>query len=895
MNGDYLPNATLEAPVKTLWFEFLLQPALLEQHLRCENPDPSAIDLIIQFLSNAYNSPSPVNNTCSDESESLQLSQLLTFSQNGVSQKKDESLIETKKSIAIKLLAIKAAAFLEWDVSVFENRLPLTMQDCLLNEAIKFCEKHNAPDSCKLFLRVIYFRWILRCVLRFSYPSRGPKGSAVPFLLQQHMDPLYVSHEAIDQLMKKLLEQISTSVNDLEKVASDYRKDRNLKISRPDISSFGLCSENVEGYNWENSVTLESGAFMDELFYDLGRWFFCKIEDYRKANEYFEQVTLTRREDFKFLDGYLTATRSLINEEIIYDDQSEFDVVEVVHLTLKKITQGETDDISIFDKIENYKELGSLIIEFYNQQSEDVCKRRLKRFTIYLANRITSLKEFLMDSEFGIQEKQKTYVHTDVEMFEEGEIEEVFVEDEAREQALALLESTDPEMIQNIATRLPKSSMLASYYWELPPMQKTLIQNLPLSQQDKCYFVLVKAAQLRAAKLFFESRTLYVSLLEDFQASLPLLAEVIKWELLRTDLENHFNQTDVDERRINDFVEKSVSTLKSSEQALLEFPELTELCCLFLTSYSNALKEFSNSNVGIVRMFSLLNILSSDGCSPSSSLRAKEFFELILNSFMNQKKIQHPINILQLNPTNVINCMTKLKNSFMMSIVLFCVAKIHNLIRDNSCLEISIPAPFAPLWPSVVGSSIANLNSGLVSNCLNILLADFLKQKPNELKWLKCKAELAAVEGDHYEALKYFINHLMISTKYFTLFSKNYCDEEPIIQRMIQSSVKLNCHTQAAALCQVTREPNYALAFKALSERTCFDSCDDVYDYIWDITMLEYLVSLHSRRGEIERKTKTIQLIGHLELNSNNNEEILLEASNVRRGQLFRMLLRKYL
>ena len=93
----------------------------------------------------------------------------------------------------------------------------------------------------------------------------------------------------------------------------------------------------------------------------------------------------------------------------------------------------------------------------------------------------------------------------------------------------------------------------------------------------------------------------------------------------------------------------------------------------------------------------------------------------------------------------------------------------------------------------------------------------------------------------------------------------------------------------------MTAKPNYKLATQALSERVCFDSCEHLYECIWDITLLEYLVSMHTKRGELDRKTLALHLIGQLELNQNNNPDILANAATVRKAKFFRIISKKYL
>lgn len=157
------------------------------------------------------------------------------------------------------------------------------------------------------------------------------------------------------------------------------------------------------------------------------------------------------------------------------------------------------------------------------------------------------------------------------------------------------------------------------------------------------------------------------------------------------------------------------------------------------------------------------------------------------------------------------------------------------------------------------------------------------------------KGDAFMTQGDFKQAMGCFVGSLMLMTDYFRIFSKGYVDEEPYITRMIQCSISLSCFTQAVALCQMSRNLNYTIAFKQLNERVCNDCCDDIYECIWNVTLLEYIINLHSKRGEVERRTKVIHLIGQLELNENNPEEILREAEHVRRGKFFKIMSNKYL
>lgn len=74
----------------------------------------------------------------------------------------------------------------------------------------------------------------------------------------------------------------------------------------------------------------------------------------------------------------------------------------------------------------------------------------------------------------------------------------------------------------------------------------------------------------------------------------------------------------------------------------------------------------------------------------------------------------------------------------------------------------------------------------------------------------------------------------------------------------------LYCCLKAAVLCQFLEEVDYTTAFKSLGDiksSTCSDAMDSFYSCIWDTTILEYLVYLHTKRGEHHRKQQAVSII----------------------------------
>ncbi|GLH16924.1 Integrator complex subunit 8 [Gryllus bimaculatus] len=151
----------------------------------------------------------------------------------------------------------------------------------------------------------------------------------------------------------------------------------------------------------------------------------------------------------------------------------------------------------------------------------------------------------------------------------------------------------------------------------------------------------------------------------------------------------------------------------------------------------------------------------------------------------------------------------------------------------------------------------------------------------------------------HYAAsLKCYLEVAVLVSDFFSQPLPRGVMDDHVYRRMIKCCTNLQCHTQAAVLCQFLEEIDYSTAFKSLGDSKSSGSCDAMdayYNCIWDTTILEYLVHLHSKRGETHRKQQAIKVIGLLELNASNNEEIQREAANVRKARFMRAMARQYL
>ena len=112
---------------------------------------------------------------------------------------------------------------------------------------------------------------------------------------------------------------------------------------------------------------------------------------------------------------------------------------------------------------------------------------------------------------------------------------------------------------------------------------------------------------------------------------------------------------------------------------------------------------------------------------------------------------------------------------------------------------------------------------------------------------------------------------------------------------MIRCTSELGHYAESVVLCQFLSNVDYVTAFKALEERNCFVGIENLYEYLWDMKILEYAVSVHNKKGDTVNKKKALETISQLQMNTANNEEILRQAQAARRSAFLRFMATNYL
>jgi integrator complex subunit 8 len=126
--------------------------------------------------------------------------------------------------------------------------------------------------------------------------------------------------------------------------------------------------------------------------------------------------------------------------------------------------------------------------------------------------------------------------------------------------------------------------------------------------------------------------------------------------------------------------------------------------------------------------------------------------------------------------------------------------------------------------------------------------------------------------------LKNYLEACIAVSGYFSRPVPRFEIDDQVYKRMIKCCSQLQCHTQVdfifapstfesfsnlfqvAVLCQFLEEVDYGIAFKSLQEKNCADAMDAYYNCIWDVTILEFLVCLHYKRGEQDRRQHAVRI-----------------------------------
>ncbi|NXS00454.1 INT8 protein, partial [Oxylabes madagascariensis] len=950
-------------PPQTSWFEFVLEESLLEQHLQKPSPDPPPVQLIVQFLEQA--SKPSVNE------------------QNQVQPPPDN-----KRNHILKLLALKVAAHLKWDLDVLEKSLSVPVLNMLLNELLCISKvppgtKHVDVDLSSLppttaMAILLYNRWAIRTIVQSSFPVKQVKPGPPQLNVMNHIQQ---EKELTENILKVLKEQAADSILVLEG-ALKLNKDlyvhtirtldllamepgmvngetesstAGLKISAEEIQCqvahisdvtstfqngssslhFTIDEERLAGYCQACEVLTSSSDDASQQATP-----YSKIHSCMKSGKYQDIVKI-------FLEDNLTLSlpeqfRQSVLRELFQKAQQGNDALDEVCFkvcvcnTICDVLQGRIIDIQFCqlflkpskEKIDFLLEVcsGSINLE---SASEEL-KRRMAAFLKYFVFMISSHELFIKlleddERKLLIDQMRKRSPRINLCTKPVTSFYDIPASVNIGQLEHQLILSVDPWRIRQILIELHGMTSERQFWtisnkWEVPNVYGNVILGIKDSlTRDLVYILMAKGLHCCAIKDFVHAKQLFAACLELVTEFSPKLRQVMLNEMLLLDIYSHEAGAGASgERPPSDLISRHHFTTLFSQKVkqiipfLLDIPlrqVIAEECVAFLLNWCE--NEYLTMQVPLplvqtnpyVKLGQLLAATCKELPGPKESRRtAKDLWEVVVQicSVSNQHKrgndgrvslIKHRESTLGIMYSFISSWeyfIFPLQEPLVLTTILSLFVKLHN-VR----VSIYHQTEHISIWPS----SIPNLQSvdfEAVAITVKELVSYALTINANNHFWLIIQADIYFATNQYSAALHYYLQAGAVCSDFFNKMVPPDVYTDQVIKRMIKCCSLLNCHTQVAILCQFLREVDYKTAFKALQEQNSHDAMDSYYEYIWDVTILEYLTYLHHKRGETDKRQIAIKAIGQTELNASNPEEVLQLAAQRRKKKFLQAMAKLY-
>uniref|UniRef100_A0A673APH4 INTS8 TPR repeats domain-containing protein n=1 Tax=Sphaeramia orbicularis TaxID=375764 RepID=A0A673APH4_9TELE len=947
-------------PLQTSWFEFLLDGSLLEKHLQKSNPDPTPVQLIIQFLEQA--SKPSVNE------------------QNQVQPPADN-----RRNRTLKLLALKVAAHMKWDLDVLEKGLTIPVLNMLLNELL--CVSKVPPGVKHVDLDL----------------STLPPTTAMGTTKHTNVtsaDIVQQEKEMTENILTVLKEQAADSISVLEG-ALQLKKDfyvhtlRTLDLLAADAAANGETESSTAG------LCISADELHCQVHYDLGGIFFqqgyftCLYGSLFLLNVCQLDSTIHVHLDEKRLAGYWNACKALTGDCDPSDSQTlPYDqinsliracnyqaVIEafikdnvsrslpnhfrrsVLREFLYKVQQGESglDEVchkicvcnAIRDALEGEilsvrfqqlllkpsKRIVDFILEVCTRSLEKDCPPETSRRN--MANFMKTLCE-------SLEELSLVFMVSSHKLFMEllkEEERKVLVEQMRKRSATInlsakplpsfydipasasvnigqleqqLILSLEPRRIRQILIELhgmaERPFWRVNSKWEVPSDYINVILSIKDNlTKDLVYILMAKGLHCISIKDFGHARQLFSACLELVTEFSPKLRQVMLNEMLLLEVRAHETMAaeGSKERPPPDLVSRVRGYLEMRIHDLPLRQVVGEECVAFMLNWREndyltlQVPPSLVMNNPYIKLGQLLASTCKELPGPKESRRtAKELWDVVVQicsvSIQHKRNNDGRVGLIKQRESSMgilhrylkfITFIKKLREPLVLTTLISLFVRLHSIVRDDIVNEVT--AEHLSIWPSSL-PNIQAVDVEAVAVTVKELVSYALTLNPNNQSWLITQADIYFVTNQYSAALNLYLQAGAVCSDFFTKAVPPDVYTDQVLKRMIKCCSMMNCHTQVAVLCQFLREVDYMTAFKALQEQNSHDAMDSFYDYIWDVTILEYLTHIHHKRGETEKRQIAVKAIGQTELNTSNPEEVLQLAAQKRKKRFLQAMAKLY-
>uniref|UniRef100_A0A8C2XCS7 Integrator complex subunit 8 n=1 Tax=Cyclopterus lumpus TaxID=8103 RepID=A0A8C2XCS7_CYCLU len=904
-------------PLQTSWFEFLLDGSLLEKHLQKSYPDPLPVQLIIQFLEQA--SKPSVNE------------------QNQVQPPADN-----RRNRTLKLLALEVAAHMKWDLDALEKGLTIPVLNMLLNELLCVSKvppgvKHvdlelsTLPPTTAMAV-IIYNRWAIRTIVLSSFPEKqtkpGPHQMNMLSIVQQEK-------EMTENILTVLKEQATDSISVLEG-ALQLKKDfyvhtlRTLDLLAADAAPNGETESSTAGLRISADELhcqvdllvllthdpilacndLSPFFFHAYLFYFILHLIRAHSYQVRAVIESFIKDNVCRSLPNNF-------RRSVLREFLYKVHQGESSLDEVCYKlcvcnAVRDALEGEVLSVRFQQLLlKPSKRMVDFILEvLLSSCVSKKCLRHLRFLTLcetleelpllFMVSSHKLFMELLKEEERKVLVEQLRKRSTTINLsakplpsFYDIPASASVSIGQLEQQLILLLE---PRRIRQILIELhgiaERPFWRVNSKWEVPPDYIHVILGIKDNlTKDLVYILMAKGLHCISIKDFAHARQLFSACLELVTEFSPKLRQVMLNEMLLLEVRAHeaMAAEGCKERPPPDLVSRVRGYLEmrihgesvGTPRSYLPLRQVVgEECVAFMLNWREndyltlQVPPSLVMNNPYIKLGQLLASTCKELPGPKECRRtAKELWDVVVQ--ICSVSIQHKRN-----------------HDGRVGLIKHRESSMGILYRYDDIVN-EVTAEHLSIWPSTI-LNIQAVDVEAVAVTVKELVSYALTLNPNNQSWLITQADIYFVTNQYSAALNLYLQAGAVCSDFFTKAVPPDVYSDQVLKRMIKCCSMMNCHTQVAVLCQFLREVDYMTAFKALQEQNSHDAMDSFYDYIWDVTILEYLTHIHHKRGETEKRQIAIKAIGQTELNTSNPEEVLQLAAQKRKKRFLQAMAKLY-
>lgn len=424
--------------------------------------------------------------------------------------------------------------------------------------------------------------------------------------------------------------------------------------------------------------------------------------------------------------------------------------------------------------------------------------------------------------------------------------------------------------------------------WSIPDQLKSILVSLNRGFiQDYSYLLLGKAREAvsrqdysTAVNMLTVLRTEMTRSEYDKNVLIGKLNVLVNWEILLVQIEQAINEWP---KKVGDppaLAAKCKQCLVSASQnvdGVIPRIKVLEYCGYYLLNGNdlNTTMLYEKRNQVLQLAAELGTVISEVELYRNGTRKSVPYaWILVTQMFETGPKRQNPI------PSTLLPLVNHTRDGAVFAVLISLLVRLHNILKDETNSEIGSELLF--LWPTTLPnqtnaqqqsssssttSNASAYNIRLVTEVLGLVLQQALRHHPQNVGFLKQMADLELASGNNETAMRYYVTAVVSASEYCTTHLNRPIIDDLLLRRMIKCCSNMGCHVQAAVLHQFMDEIDYSTAFKCLSEKSVnlTDAMDAYYPCIWDITMLEFIVNMHGRKGEHVRKQQAVSILVYKE------------------------------